>query len=73
MWLSIAILCIYTIVFTGMRPGEAGVLKYEDVDLEKKIIHISKTVYAKKSIRDDFSITPKKHLEVSAPFILMIL
>ncbi|MEF7494386.1 site-specific integrase [Lysinibacillus sphaericus] len=51
---------IYTIAFTGMRPGEAVALKYEDVDLEKKVIHINKTVYAKKSIRGDFELTPPK-------------
>ncbi|MGE7999712.1 site-specific integrase [Lysinibacillus sp. NPDC093190] len=48
---------IYTIAFTGMRPGEAIAL---NVDLEKKIIHINKTVYAKKSIRGDFELTPPK-------------
>ncbi|MGE7944097.1 tyrosine-type recombinase/integrase [Lysinibacillus xylanilyticus] len=53
---------IYTIAFTGMRPGEAVALKYEDVDLEKKVIHINKTVYAKKSIRGDFELTPPKTL-----------
>lgn len=51
---------IYTIAFTGMRPGEAVALKYEDVDLEKKVIHINKTVYAKKSIRGDFELIPPK-------------
>ncbi len=51
---------IYTIAFTGMRPGEAVALKYEDVDLNKKAIHINKTVYAKKSIRGDFELTPPK-------------
>ncbi|MFE3576859.1 tyrosine-type recombinase/integrase [Lysinibacillus sp. NPDC059133] len=51
---------IYTIAFTGMRPGEAVALKYEDIDLKKNVIHISKTVYAKKSIRGDFELTPPK-------------
>ena len=51
---------IYAIAFTGMRPGEAVALKYEDVDLEKKVIHINKTVYAKKSIRGYFELTPPK-------------
>jgi len=51
---------IYTIAFTGMRPGEAVALKYEDVELEKKLIHINKTVYAKNSIRGDFELTPPK-------------
>lgn len=51
---------IYTIAFTGMRPGEAVALKYEDVDLVKKVIHINKTVYAKKSLRGDFELTPPK-------------
>ncbi|WP_082332587.1 tyrosine-type recombinase/integrase [Lysinibacillus contaminans] len=31
-----------------------------DIDLDKKIIHINKTVYAKKSIRGDFELTPPK-------------
>ncbi|MEY2356043.1 hypothetical protein AB4857_15455 [Lysinibacillus capsici] len=44
-----------------MRPGEAVALKYEDVDLEKKVIHINKTVYAKKSIRGDFELTLWQH------------
>lgn len=51
---------IYAIAFTGMRPGEAVALKYEDVNLEKKVIHINKTVYAKKSLRGDFELTPPK-------------
>lgn len=51
---------IYTIAFTGMRPGEAVALKYEDVDLKKKVIHINKTVFAIKSIRGDFELTPPK-------------
>ncbi|MGE7999694.1 tyrosine-type recombinase/integrase [Lysinibacillus sp. NPDC093190] len=51
---------IYTIAFTGMRPGETIALKLEDVDLNKKIININKTVYAKKSIRGDFELTPPK-------------
>lgn len=51
---------IYTIAFTGMRPGEAIALKLEDIDLDKKSININKTVYAKKSIRGDFDLTPPK-------------
>ncbi|MGE6601479.1 tyrosine-type recombinase/integrase [Lysinibacillus fusiformis] len=51
---------IYTIAFTGMRPGEAVALKYEDVELEKKVIHINKTVYAKNGVRGDFELTPPK-------------
>lgn len=51
---------IYTIAFTSMRPGEAVALKYEDVDLKKKVIHINKTVYGKKSIRGDFELSPPK-------------
>ena len=43
-----------------MRPGEAIALKLEDIDLDKKIININKTVYAKKSIRGDFELTPPK-------------
>lgn len=51
---------IYLITFTGMRPGEAIALKLEDVDLENKVIHVTKTVYAKKSIKGDFDLTPPK-------------
>ena len=53
---------IYTIAFTGMRPGEAIALKYDDIDLEKKSIRINKTTYAKKSLRGDFDLTPPKTL-----------
>lgn len=51
---------IYLITFTGMRPGEAVALKLEDVDLENKVIHVTKTVYAKKSQKGDFDLTPPK-------------
>ncbi|MER1986621.1 MAG: tyrosine-type recombinase/integrase [Solibacillus sp.] len=51
---------IYTIAFTGMRPGEALALTHKDINFEKKQITITKTMYAKKSIRGDFSITPPK-------------
>ncbi|MEY2373465.1 tyrosine-type recombinase/integrase [Lysinibacillus capsici] len=51
---------IYSITFTGVRPGEAVALKYEDVDLEKKVIHINKMVYAKNGVRGDFELTPPK-------------
>ncbi|WP_413362297.1 tyrosine-type recombinase/integrase [Lysinibacillus sp. 3P01SB] len=50
----------YVIAFTGMRPGEAIGLKLKDIDLENKQIHITKTVYAKKSVRGDFELTPPK-------------
>lgn len=53
---------IYVIAFTGMRPGEAISLKNEDVDLEKKEIHITKTTYAHKSKKGDFKLTPPKTL-----------
>ena len=51
---------MYTIAFTGMRPGEALAIKHKDVDLKRKTIHITKTVYAKKSIKGEFEITPPK-------------
>ncbi len=51
---------IYSITFTGVRPGEAVALKYEDVDLEKKVIHINKMVYAKNGVRGDLELTPPK-------------
>lgn len=51
---------IYLIAFTGMRPGEAIGLKYNDIDLENKTINIHKTVYAKKGVKGDFELTPPK-------------
>lgn len=42
---------MYTIAFTGMRPGEALALRHKDVDLKRKTIHITKTVYAKKVLK----------------------
>jgi len=49
----------YVIAFTEIRPGEAIGLKLKDIDLKNKQIHITKTVYAKKSVRD-FELTPTK-------------
>ena len=51
---------IYTIAFTGMRPGEALALKLEDVDLQNKTIRINKTNYAKGDRKKDFELTPPK-------------
>ncbi|MFJ8064853.1 tyrosine-type recombinase/integrase [Psychrobacillus sp. NPDC096426] len=51
---------IYLITFTGMRPGEAIALKTDDIDLDKKIIRITKTVYAKANRKGDFELTPPK-------------
>lgn len=51
---------IYTIAFTGMRPGEALALKQEDVDLVNKTIRINKTNYAKSDRKKDFELTPPK-------------
>lgn len=64
---------IYTIAFTGMRPGEALALKLEDIDLDKKIININKTVYAKKAFVATSNSHRPKPLATSAPSILMIL
>ncbi len=36
-----------TACYTGMRTGEVFALTWDDIDLEKRIIRISKTVYAK--------------------------
>ncbi|WP_223557050.1 tyrosine-type recombinase/integrase [Lysinibacillus sphaericus] len=51
---------IYTIAFTGMRPGEALALKQEDVDLVNKTIRINKTNFAKSDRKKDFELTPPK-------------
>lgn len=39
---------IYTIAFTGMRPGEAVALKYEDVDLGRRLFTSTKRYMRKK-------------------------
>lgn len=49
---------MYTIAFTGMRPGEALALKHKDVDFKRKQIYITKTMYAKDSVKGDFDLTP---------------
>lgn len=51
---------IYTIAFTGMRPGEALALKQEDLDLVNKTIRINKTNYARSDRKKDFELTPPK-------------
>ncbi len=35
----------YFILYTGLRKGEALALTYGDIDLKKKIIHVTKSVY----------------------------
>lgn len=34
----------YFLMYTGLRPGELRALRYEDIDREKKLIHVSKAV-----------------------------
>lgn len=53
---------VYLIAFTGMRPGEAFALKKSDVDFNRKVIHITKTMAAKNSIKGEFELTPPKTL-----------
>lgn len=51
---------LYTLAFTGMRPGEALALQLQDVDLVNKTIRITKTMYAKGNVKGDFELTPPK-------------
>lgn len=51
---------LYTLAFTGMRPGEALALQLKDVDLKKKTISITKTLFAKNNTKDGFELTPPK-------------
>lgn len=53
---------VYLIAFTGMRPGEAFALKKSDLDFNRKVIHITKTMAAKNSIKGEFELTPPKTL-----------
>ncbi|MER2126339.1 site-specific integrase [Solibacillus sp.] len=53
---------VYLIAFTGMRPGEAFALKKSDIDFNRKVIHITKTMAAKNSIKGEFELTPPKTL-----------
>ena len=40
--------CLFiTVCYTGMRPGEACALTWNDVNLEKRIITIKHNVYSK--------------------------
>lgn len=41
---DIKIFAILVVLFTGLRIGELCALKWEDIDLENKIIHITKTL-----------------------------
>lgn len=34
----------YFLMYTGLRPGELRALRYEDIDREKKLIHVTKAV-----------------------------
>lgn len=51
---------LYTLAFTGMRPGEALALQLQDIDLTNKTIRITKTMYAKGNAKGDFELTPPK-------------
>lgn len=39
----------YMLLYTGMRRGELLALRWEDIDREKKVIHINKAVYFAKN------------------------
>lgn len=51
---------LYTLAFTGMRPGEALALQLQDIDLVNKTIRITKTMYAKGNVKGEFELTPPK-------------
>lgn len=58
--------CLFiTVCYTGMRPGEACALTWNDVNLEKRIITIKHNVYPK--VKDEkrkwFIGTPKNRYE----------
>lgn len=59
MWKTFFYFCFYT----GARKGEIVALTWNDIDLDKKIVHINKTLYAKIKGRygHDVSITNTKN------------
>lgn len=46
-------LFMYSILYTGMRRGEACALRWKDIDFDTKRIHITKSSYWKNHIRYD--------------------
>lgn len=51
---------LLTLAYTGMRRGELGALKWDDIDFKKRTINISKTLYVKDyNIRTYILQTPK--------------
>ncbi|GGA31421.1 tyrosine-type recombinase/integrase [Psychrobacillus lasiicapitis] len=55
------VIAIYTIAFSGMRPGEAIALKEKDVLFESNQLSITKTIYRKKNLKKVFKLTPPKN------------
>lgn len=51
---------LYLLTFTGMRPGEAIILKHSDIDWEENTININKTAYRNNRLKGGFIITPPK-------------
>ena len=49
-----------TLAYTGVRIGELIALKWEDIDFEKKTIHVWKTLFREKNTMTEFELTPPK-------------
>ncbi|WP_411955106.1 tyrosine-type recombinase/integrase [Alkalibacillus sp. S2W] len=52
--------CFFLLAFTGMRPGEMCALKRPDLDFEKNLIDISKTIFSPNNNMREFELTPPK-------------
>ncbi|WP_243458023.1 site-specific integrase [Sporosarcina sp. Te-1] len=68
----------YTLAFTGMRSGELCALQKDDLDFERNIIHINKTLYSESNNMRDYELTPPKtdgsirEIQVEQPIMDML-